>query len=61
MCINLDLNIKGGPMDKNDHDLLIEIHTDVKWLKNTVADHLTKHWRFVIMIVGFVVAMKFFS
>ncbi len=55
MCINLDLNIKEGPMDKNDHDLLIEMHTDIKWLKKALSDHLTKHWRFTILVLSLVV------
>ena len=61
MCINLDLNIKEGPMDKNDHDLLIEIHTDMKWVKCKFQEHLKKHWWFVTTVVGIVLAMKFLA
>lgn len=65
MCINLDLNIKERPMDKSDHDLLIEVHTDIKWLKNTLSEHLTKHWRFTALVlslvVGAIVTGKLFS
>lgn len=54
MCINLDLNIKEGPM-MNDHDRLIEMHTDIKWIKNTLSEHLTKHWRFTVLVITLVI------
>ncbi len=51
--------------NKEDHDKLIEIATDVKWIKEKLSDHLIKHWRFTILIVslmlGAVVTGKIFS
>ncbi len=55
MCVNLGLNMKEEPMDKNDHDLLIEMHTDIKWLKKALSDHLIKHWRFTVLVLSLVV------
>ncbi len=49
----------------NDHDRLIEMHTDIKWIKNTLTDHLKKHWWFVSVIitvlVGVILAGKLLS
>ncbi len=63
MCINLGLNTKEKPMD--DHDRLIEIATDVRWIKEKLSDHLIKHWRFTVLIlslvIGAVVTGKFLS
>ncbi len=63
MCINLRLNTRGRPMD--DHDRLIEIATDVRWIKEKLSDHLIKHWRFTVLIlslvIGAVVTGKFLS
>ncbi len=35
MCVNLGLNMKEEPMDKN--------------------DHLTKHWRFTVLVLPLVI------
>lgn len=65
MCVNLGLNIKEEPMEQSDHDRLIEIATDVKWIKEKLSEHLIKHWRFTILIVslmvGAVITGRFFS
>ena len=45
--------------------LLIETNNDVKWLKEALNSHLTKHWRFTILVlslvVGAIVTGKFLS
>ena len=41
-------------MEQSDHDRLIEMHTDIKWIKDKLSDHLTKHWRFTVLIISFV-------
>lgn len=45
--------------------LLIETNTDVKWLRETLNNHLTKHWWFTSIIistvVGIILAGKFLS
>lgn len=52
-------------MDKEDHDRLIEMHTDIKWIKKTLSDHLTKHWKFTVMVmalvIGAIITGKLFS
>ena len=37
--------------------LLIEIATDVKWLKCKFEDHLKKHWWFTSIIISAVVGI----
>ena len=45
--------------------LLIETNTDVKWLKEKLESHLTKHWRFTVLVmtlvIGAIVTGKFLS
>ncbi len=53
MCINIELNMKEKPMD--DHDRLIEMHTDIKWIKERLSDHLTKHWKFTATVIALVI------
>ena len=53
MCINLGLNMKEEPMD--DHDRLIEMHIDIKWIKKTLSEHLTKHWKFTVLVISLVI------
>ncbi len=52
-------------MEQSDHDRLIEIGTDVKWIKEKLSDHLTKHWRFTVLVIslvmGAIAAGKFFA
>lgn len=52
-------------MEQSDHDRLIEIGTDVKWIKEKLSDHLIKHWRFTVLVISLVVGViltgKFFS
>jgi len=43
-------------MNKEDHDLLIEMYTDIKWLKKALSEHLTKHWRFTVSIITLVIS-----
>ena len=63
MCINLKLNTKEELM--NDHDRLIAMHTDIKWIKKTLTDHLRKHWWFatvvITVLVGVILVGKFLS
>ena len=35
--------------------LLIETNTEVKWLKDKLADHLKKHWWFTTTVVAIAV------
>ena len=46
-------------MDKNDHDLLIKISTDVGWLKCKVSDHFKRHWWFTTVVITAVVGIIF--
>ncbi len=52
-------------MEQSDHDRLIEIGTDVKWIKEKLSDHLIKHWRFTVLVLslitGAIIAGKFFA
>ncbi len=41
----------------NDHDRLIEIATDVKWIKERLSDHLIKHWRFTVLVISLVIGV----
>ena len=41
----------------NDHDRLIEIATDVKWIKERLSDHLIKHWRFTVLVISLVISV----
>ena len=47
----------------DDHDRLIEMHTDIKWIKKTLTDHLRKHWWFATVVItvltGVILAGKF--
>lgn len=42
-------------MNKEDHDMLVEVHTDMKWVKEKLSDHLVKHWRFTFLVISLVV------
>jgi len=42
-------------MKQEDRDMLIEMHTDIRWLKTALSNHLTKHWRFTMLIITLVV------
>jgi len=42
-------------MEQSDHDRLIEMHTDIKWIKKTLTDHLLKHWRFTVLVISLVI------
>ena len=42
-------------MEQSDHDRLIEIATDVKWIKERLSDHLIKHWRFTVLVISLVI------
>ena len=44
-------------MNQEDHDRLIEMHTDIKWIKKTLTDHLRKHWWFVTVVITIVVGI----
>lgn len=44
-------------MEQNDHDRLVEMHTDIKWIKKTLSDHLTKHWKFTFLVISLVVGV----
>ena len=52
-------------MEQSDHDLLIEMHTDIKWLKKALSEHLIKHWRFTVLVIslviGAIIAGEFFA
>jgi hypothetical protein len=37
---------------KSDHDLLVETHTDVKWMKDSLVDHLKAHTMRDFAIIG---------
>lgn len=37
-----------------DHDLLVELRTDVQWIKNQLGNHLRHHW---IITAGITVAL----
>ena len=39
-------------MEKNDHDLLIGICNDVKWIRTSLADHLKNHRTLTLTICG---------
>ena len=45
----------------NDHDLLVELATDMKWLKTAMATHLKRHWVFSLSIatavIGFIITL----
>jgi len=32
------------PSESNDHDILLELKTDVCWIKKIVGNHLRHHW-----------------
>ncbi len=42
-------------MNQEDHDRLIEVATDVKWIKEKLGEHLVKHWRFTVLVLSLVV------
>ncbi len=44
-------------MNQYDRDRLTEIHTDIKWIKKTLSDHLKKHWWFTTVVVSVVVGI----
>ncbi len=43
-------------MDTNDKEMLVEVHTDIKWLKNAFTVHLSEHFRIRILMLGSVIA-----
>ena len=43
-------------MEQEDRDTLIEIRTDVQWLKTAFTTHLTEHFRIRLLVLGSVIA-----
>ncbi len=41
---------------KTDHDLLIELCTDIKWLKTVLAGHIKEHASTRLVILGCVIS-----
>lgn len=48
---------------KNDHDLLVGLHTDMQWVKKTLSGHIRQHWAItcicITALVGFLISLKF--
>ena len=42
--------------EKTDRDLLVELSTDVKWLKAAFTIHLTEHFRIRLLVLGSMIA-----
>jgi len=44
----------------NDHDLLTELRSDVRWLRDSMRNHLKHHWMLeialIIMLAGAIAA-----
>lgn len=49
----------------DDHDRIIEMHNDIKWIKETLTSHLKKHWWFATVVIsaviGVIITGKIFS
>ncbi len=43
-------------MDAKDKERLVEVHTDIKWLKKAFTTHLSEHFRVRILCVGALIA-----
>ncbi len=43
-------------MDAKDKERLVEVHTDIKWLKAAFTTHLSEHFRVRILCVGSAIA-----
>jgi hypothetical protein len=38
--------------EATDHDILIELYNDVKWIKKIIGDHFRQHWAITMAVVG---------
>jgi len=43
-------------MDTPDRDMLIEVHQDIKWLKEAVRLHISEHFKVRILVIGSAIA-----
>ncbi len=39
-------------MDAKDKERLVEVHTDIKWLKKAFTAHLSEHFKVRILALG---------
>ena len=39
-------------LDNDDHDLLIELRADIKWIRSSLSEHLRKHWAVSVCVLG---------
>ena len=38
--------------DKSDHDLLIKLSTDMRWLMKQIGNHLHHHWMVTLAVLA---------
>ena len=38
--------------DKSDHDLLIKLSTDMRWLRKQIGNHLHHHWMVTLAVLA---------
>lgn len=38
--------------NKSDHDLLLQLCTDVKWLKHIMSNHIKHHWMLTVALAA---------
>ena len=43
-------------MDAKDKERLVEVHTDIKWLKKAFTAHLSEHTKVRLLFIGSAIA-----
>jgi hypothetical protein len=52
MYIQQGVDSMGLPNGKSERDLLIELCVDMKWVKQTVSDHVKEHVSTRLVVIG---------
>ena len=44
-------------MAKTDHDILLALEADMRWLKKIMSNHLRHHWMITIVLLTGIIAL----
>ncbi len=45
-------------MEENDHDILVELKRDMRWLKEGFSNHLKHHWIILSACFGAILSLS---